>query len=84
MSKAQELLERLAQIVMVAKCKCSIQRSKSMTHVECLHIDTWIVEELVTAVEISQQPAFNFESPADSISYAESLDSLRPCQRYPY
>ncbi|CAI5455063.1 unnamed protein product [Caenorhabditis angaria] len=70
-----ELLDRLAQIVIVAKCKCSFQRSKSMTHINCLHIDTWIVEELITAVQLSQQPTY--ASPTDSIIYTESLDSLK-------
>ncbi|CAD6189004.1 unnamed protein product [Caenorhabditis auriculariae] len=78
MSRKQELLDRLAQIIMVAKCKCFMQRSKSTTHVDCLHVDTWIFEELVCAVQITEVPHSSNASVADSILYTESLDSLMP------
>ncbi|CAI2356945.1 unnamed protein product [Caenorhabditis sp. 36 PRJEB53466] len=73
-SKARELLERLAQIVIVAKCKCALQRSKSMTHVNCLYIDTWIVEELIESVQLAR---LEIDSSENSVMYTESLDSLK-------
>uniref|UniRef100_A0A1I7TIA7 Uncharacterized protein n=1 Tax=Caenorhabditis tropicalis TaxID=1561998 RepID=A0A1I7TIA7_9PELO len=63
-SRARDLLERIAQMVIVAKCKCAWQRSKSMTHVNCLRIDTWIVEELIEAVALARM-SVNLNSEID-------------------
>ncbi|KAF1747760.1 hypothetical protein GCK72_024226 [Caenorhabditis remanei] len=73
-SRARELVERIAQMVIVAKCKCAWQRSKSMTHVNCLRIDTWIVEELIEAVALAR---IENDSSDNSVMYTESLDSLK-------
>lgn len=46
MSKIIGLLERLADLWIVGKCKCFMQRSKSFTHVDCLQLEPWVLEEL--------------------------------------
>ncbi|VDP27936.1 unnamed protein product [Heligmosomoides polygyrus] len=77
MSKIIGLLERLADLWIVGKCKCFMQRSKSFTHVDCLQLEPWVLEELnVCAALRSAHYSAETLSQEDSMLYAENLDSL--------
>ncbi|KAE9417971.1 hypothetical protein Angca_001652, partial [Angiostrongylus cantonensis] len=67
-----KLLNRLADLWVVGKCKCFMQRSKSTTHIDCFILEQWVLEELNECARLIRTSAME-----DSIIYAESLDSLR-------
>ncbi|GMR60463.1 hypothetical protein PMAYCL1PPCAC_30658, partial [Pristionchus mayeri] len=81
LSDIYEIIERLAQMMIVTRCRCSIRRSKSESHLNCFHMDSWIQEEFRNCVDIAKEIEAFAGSRADNDSpdfpmYAESLDSL--------
>ncbi|GMT06360.1 hypothetical protein PENTCL1PPCAC_28534 [Pristionchus entomophagus] len=82
LSDVYEIIERLAQMMIVAKCRCSMRRSKSESHLNCFQMDSWIQEEFRNCVEIAKEIEAYADSRGDNSSpdfpmYAESLDSLQ-------
>ncbi|GMT36859.1 hypothetical protein PFISCL1PPCAC_28156 [Pristionchus fissidentatus] len=77
-----EIIERLAQMMIVARCRCPLRRSKSETHLDCFQMDSWIQEEFRNCVEIAKEiesyaSAREGSTSPDFPMYAESLDSLQ-------
>ncbi|VDK52483.1 unnamed protein product, partial [Cylicostephanus goldi] len=79
MSRTSELLSRLADLWIVGKCKCFMQRSKSTSHIDCFQLEPWVVEELNACARLaSSKFVVDTPSVAESVIYTESLDSLQP------
>ncbi|KAF8355728.1 hypothetical protein PRIPAC_97351 [Pristionchus pacificus] len=81
-SDVYEIIERLAQMMIVARCRCALRRSKSESHLNCFHMDSWMQEEFQNCVQIAKEiEAFAGSRAADESPdfpmYAESLDSLQ-------
>ncbi|KAK5978325.1 hypothetical protein GCK32_004283 [Trichostrongylus colubriformis] len=78
MSNAIEIVARLAELWIVGKCKCFMQRSKSTTHIDCFRLEPWVVEELNVCAALGSTKQFTeTSSRTDSLLYTESLDSLQ-------
>ncbi|WKY16717.1 hypothetical protein Q1695_001384 [Nippostrongylus brasiliensis] len=79
MSRIIEILTRLADLWVVGKCKCFMQRSKSTSHIDCFQLEPWVVEELSACAALGgTKYSADTPSQTDSILYTESLDSLQP------
>ncbi|VDO27074.1 unnamed protein product [Haemonchus placei] len=78
MSNALEILTRLADLWVVGKCKCFMQRSKSTSHIDCFQLEPWVVEELNVCAALGSTKSFlATQSQAEAALYTESLDSLQ-------
>uniref|UniRef100_A0A914C590 Uncharacterized protein n=1 Tax=Acrobeloides nanus TaxID=290746 RepID=A0A914C590_9BILA len=81
---SQEMVSRLAQLWTVARCKCLLRYSRSESHLDCLFIEPWIVEQLeqIASLHRNRLSTITYQiSEERSPDCTESLDSLQVCGR---